>query len=87
MPPPILSVPNGGSVNLTCCPLFPFVSNRGNVNTLPPLSFHFKRGQHVLPPFLFISKVRTGAALAVSNGGGVWIPEVMEDTHTMWPYP
>ena len=62
-------------------PLFSFFISNGGSTCCPRFfSFHFERGQHSLPPCLFIS-FRTGAAFAapvsfrfVLNGGSTCCP-------------
>jgi hypothetical protein len=70
-----------GGGHASSFPLFSFfISNRGSNRC--PISLLFERGQHLLPPCLFIS-FRTGAALAapmsfhfISNGGSKCCPRV-----------
>jgi len=62
-------------------PLFSFFISNGGSTCCPRFfSFRFERGQHLLPPCLFIS-FRTGAASAapvsflfISNGGSIRCP-------------
>jgi hypothetical protein len=53
-----------------------FSSFRTGAAHAAPVSFRFERGQHLLPPFLFVSNGAACAApfLFISNGGSVCYP-------------